>query len=146
MDPLSASASVTAVLQLTATIIKYLNCVKGAISERQRLLSELCSINSILYILQDQAEKDADDDTIHRMFASLQVSDGPLEQFNSTLERLKSKLAPLKKSGTVVESIIWPFKKDEIKDLLQAIERQKTLFTLARQNDLMYCPVPFESC
>ena len=137
MDPLSASASVIAVLQLATTVIKYLNEVKGATSERRSLRSEICSISSILFVIQDQAEKEAEDDTLHQMFISLRSSNGPLEQFKSTLERLKSKLKPIKGSHAVVDSIVWPFKKDEIKDLLQAIERQKTLFTLARQNDLM---------
>ena len=137
MDPLSASASVAAVLQLTATIIKYLNDVKGADSERQRLRLELCSITDILFALQDQAEKEEESDAIPRMSALLQSSNGPLEQFKSTLERLESKLAPTKGSNTVVDSIIWPFKRDEIKNHLEAIERQKILLTLARQNDLM---------
>lgn len=137
MDPLSASASVFAVLQLSATVIKYLKGVKGAGLERQRLLSEIYSINSLLLALHDQAEKEAEDDTVHQVFASLQSSNGPMEQIKDTLERLKSKLAPTKGYGAVAGSINWPFKRDEIKDLLAAIERQKTLFTLARQNDLM---------
>ena len=137
MDPLGASASVAAVLQLTATVIKYLKSVKGASLERQRLLAEIGSINSLLLALQDEAKREAEEATIHQMFASLQLSNGPLEQFKATLERLESKLAPPKGSGAMVGSITWPFKRDEIKDLLAAIERQKTLFTLARQNDLM---------
>lgn len=145
MDPLSVSASVTAVLQLAATVIKYLNSVRGADSERRRLLSEIFSINSILITLQDQEEKEAQDDTIHQMFKTLRSSNGPLEQLTNILECLKSKLVPIKGSCSVVGPIIWPFKRSEIKDLLEAIERQKTLFTLARQNDLMYRPVPFAS-
>lgn len=39
---------------------------------------------------------------------------------------------PSQKIGRI---LAWPFKKQEAKDLLDSIERQKSLFVLALQND-----------
>lgn len=139
MDPLSISASITALLQLTSTVIEYLNGVKGAPEDRRRILSEIVSVNGILFSLQDQADHAKQGDPWSSTFQSLNVPEGPLDQFRRALERLSSKLAPpatgLKKLG---KAIIWPFQKEEVKAILGTIERQKALLNLARQNDHMY--------
>lgn len=136
MDPLSITASITALLGLTSTVITYLNDVRGASEDRGRILSEIASVNSIIFILQDLA--DQQNDTWSSTFQSLNLPNGPLDQFRMALERLASKLAPsatpLKKLGN---AMAWPFQKGEIKEILGSIERQKALLTLARQNDHM---------
>lgn len=138
MDPLSISASITALLQITSTVIQYLNSVKGASEDRRRLVSELASVSGILFILQDQADGAKQGDQWSSTLQSLSVPEGPLAQFRGALERLSSKFAPpatrLKKLG---HAIVWPFQKEEIKEILGSIERQKALFNLARQNDHM---------
>lgn len=138
MDPLSISASITALLQLASTVIQYLNGVKGAPEDRQRILSELASVTGVLFILEDQADKAKQGDQWSSTLQSLNVPEGPLDQLRRALERLSSKLAPsatgLKKFG---KAIIWPFQKVEIREILGSIERQKALFNLARQNDHM---------
>ena len=138
MDPLSISASITALLQLTSTVIQYLNDVKGAPEDRRRILSELASVNGILFILQDHADKARQGDPWSSTLQSLNVPEGPLDQFRRALERLSSKLASpatrLKKWG---KAVIWPFQKEEIREILGTIERQKALLNLARQNDHM---------
>ena len=136
MDPLSISASVTALLQLTATVIQYLSTVKGASEDRQRILSELCHINCILYTLQDQATQG--DSSWSLTLQSLNVPNGPLEQFKKTLEILANKLRPAHGWKKVSKAIAWPFEKQEIQEFLNTIERQKSLFNLARQHDHMY--------
>ncbi len=138
MDPLSISASITALLQLTSTVIQYMNEVKGTPEDRRRILSELASVNGVLFILQDQADQAKQGDQWSSTFLSLSVAEGPLDQFRRALERLSSKLAPpatgLKKLS---RAIVWPFQKEEIKEILGSIERQKALLNLARQNDHM---------
>ena len=138
MEPVGISASITALLQLASTVIQYLSGVKGAPEDRRRILSELASVNRILFILQDQADQAKQGDEWSSTFQSLNVPDGPLEQFRRALERLSAKLAPsatgLMKVG---KAVVWPFQKEEIKEILGSIERQKALFILARQNDHM---------
>jgi len=57
MNSLSISASIVAVLQLTETIIQYLNIVTDALKDRQRILLKLCNVNDMLYILEEQASQ-----------------------------------------------------------------------------------------
>ncbi len=57
MDSLSISASIVALLQLTRTVIQYLNIVKDVFKDRQRILLELCTVNGTLYILEEQASQ-----------------------------------------------------------------------------------------
>ena len=94
MDPLSISASIIAVLELTGTVIQYPNTVKGAPKDRQRILSELCNVNSTLYVLEDQASQAQQGNTSSTLL-SLNKPNGPIEQFKIALERLETKLAPV---------------------------------------------------
>ena len=137
MDPLSIAASITTLLQLTGTIIQYLNSVKGAPEDRQRLLLELCNVSSILYILEDQASLAQQGDAWSSTLLSINGPNGPIKQFKTALERLEKKLRPVDGLRHIVKIIAWPFQKEEITEILDVIERQKTLFNLARQNDHM---------
>ncbi len=57
MNSLSISASIAALLQLTETIIQYLNTVKDALKDRHRILLKLCNVSGTLYILEEQAQQ-----------------------------------------------------------------------------------------
>ncbi len=145
MDPLSVSASIITVLQLIGTVIQYLNTVKGALNDRQRILLELCAVNETLYILKEQASQAQQGDIWSSTLLSLNKPNGPIVQFKTALERLEKKLAPAEGLRKVGKAIAWPFQKEDIKEILNVIERQKTLFNLARQNDHMYDSLHF-SC
>ena len=136
-DPLSISASIIAVLQLSGTVIQYLNNVKGASEDRQRLLNEVTSISGLLYFLKDRATQSQYGGSWSMTLASLNTPKGPLEQFKSALERLTLKLAPVEGWRKAGKALTWPFQKEEIKEILSTIERHKSLFNLALQNDHM---------
>ena len=135
MDPLSDSASIVALLQLTSTVIKYLTNVRNGPKELQRLRLEVSSVLSILFMLQGQADEAKQDDLFPSTLDSLNVPNGPFDQFHAALERLASKLAPAKGWRQIGVAFTWPFEKEEIREILNTIERQKVLFSLARQND-----------
>lgn len=132
MDSLSISASIAALLQLTETVIQYLITVKDAPKDRRRILLELCNVSDTLSILEEQAQQG---DAWSSTLLSLNQPNGPIEQFKTALERLESKLTPAEGWRKVGKAIIWPFQKEEIKEILNVIERQKTFFNLAQQND-----------
>ena len=137
MDPLSISASVIAVLQLTGTVLQYLNCAGNASDERRKVYSELCGTRNMLYILHSQATKPQLDDSCSSTMQSLCIAEGPLDQYKAALERLAEILKPSRGISKVTTAISWSFKAKEAKDLLDSIERLKTLLSLARQNDHM---------
>ncbi|KAI4209009.1 MAG: hypothetical protein LQ351_008007 [Letrouitia transgressa] len=119
MEPLSAVASVLSILKLVGTVTCYLNNVKDAPKERTRLLVEISTISGLLTTLRDLAVKSEQKGTA---LASVKALDVPLGR-------------GVKRFGKV---LAWPFKKEEVRELLQVIERQKSLFTLALQNDNVY--------
>ena len=135
MDPVSLSASIVALLQLSSTVIGYLSDVKGDPRELQKLRLEVCSILPILSILQDEAEQAKSGGRWSSTLLSLDVPNGPIQQFRAALEQLETKLAPSKGWKKFGKALTWPFEKEETLGILGTIERQKLLFTLARQND-----------
>ena len=85
-------------------------------------------------MLKDRVE-DAEDQwaTSMGVFAG---PEGPLHQFRVTLELLISKIASSQSKATkVVQALRWPFDMDDVNKFLRALERQKSLFFLAMQND-----------
>ncbi|KAL8716709.1 MAG: hypothetical protein Q9181_008396, partial [Wetmoreana brouardii] len=135
MDPLSVSASIVALLQLTGTVINYLSDIRDGPAELQRIRSEVSSISVILITLQDQADRAKQNDPFCSTLGLLTGSNGPFEQFRDASERLASKLAPVEGLRKFGKAVIWPFEKEELRQILQTIERQKALFSLAQQND-----------
>jgi hypothetical protein len=55
-DPLSVTVSIVALLQLTATITRYLKGVKDGAEDRIKLRDEMRSTSHLLTLLQDRAE------------------------------------------------------------------------------------------
>ena len=136
MDPLSASASIIAVLQLAGKVAQYLNSIHNAPKERDAVFKEISSIVGVLFLMKDTVDRTQKEIPSTGSVSSLAVPGGLLEQFQKTLERLAAKLSPasttLKRIGRVLH---WPFAKDEISGILDSIERTKTRFLLALQAD-----------
>ncbi|KAL8809823.1 MAG: hypothetical protein Q9200_003089 [Gallowayella weberi] len=135
MEPLSASASIVALLQLSGTVISYLSDIKGGPKEIQRIRSEICSMPWILSILQTQADEGQQGNPWSSTLRVLNEPNGPLQQLHTVLKLLERKLAPasgMKRTGKMMK---WPFEKGEIHSILNTVERQKSLINLARQND-----------
>jgi hypothetical protein len=138
-DPLSISASIIAVFQLTGVVITYLKEVRDAPKERKKLLDEAVCVESFLFVLKDKAESSKRAEW-YETLRRLNLPNGPLVQCQRLLERLVSKLKSdhggWKRIGKM--GLTWPFEKQEIKDIISSIERLKTLFLLALQNDHAY--------
>jgi hypothetical protein len=128
-DPLSALASIVAVLQFSARVIKYLGDVEDARDDIKQLRAEVVSAVGLLSALKDLL---AAGEVWLVNVEKLGVPNGPLEQFRSSLERLAKMLAPATRLSNVMA---WPFQSSEVRDILCKIERLKMLFSLALQND-----------
>ncbi len=142
MDPLSISASIITILQLTGKVVQYLNNVKGGDDDRKRILDELTYTHVLLFQLKDLADREHGRDTVLVTMESLALPKGPLEQVKMALEALASKLAPVQGLRKLGKALLWPFEKGEIKEILATIERQKTHFSLALQKDHMCDALP----
>ncbi|KAF2175448.1 hypothetical protein K469DRAFT_683923 [Zopfia rhizophila CBS 207.26] len=114
MDPLSAMASIIAILQLSSKVVGYLTDVKDASKERAKCAVEASNLHSLLLNLRFRLEEGSGDTPWYTAVRALTVKNGPLNQFKQALETLQTKMTDggrLKKAG---EALVWKFKKEEV--------------------------------
>ena len=140
MDPISLTASFITIIQLSASVVEYLKQAKNGSRDRIQLREEVRTVACMLQVLNDRAEDAEDLEYNLASLKSLAGENGPLNQLKCALELLKSKLAPLGKLKQLSQPLMWPFSKGELKDILGTIERQKSMLSLAMENDTMLLP------
>ena len=131
MEPIGAAANIVSLLQLAGAVIKYLNVLKDASKDIKALVLELCTVRGLLSTIKDLVTEDS---ILHE---SLSGHNGLFSQIESSLQSLASKIEPTSTTTghSFVQKLRWPLRKEEVKDVLSSIERQKTLLSLALQND-----------
>jgi hypothetical protein len=139
MDPLSVTASIIAVLQLSGTVLKYLVDVKDASADRKSLIREISSTRGILSDLNEIVDgARVSDETWSATIRSLEDPDGLLIVLKTTLTQLATTLggsASATGIQKVANSLRWSFKQSEVEKILRVIERQKSTLSLALEND-----------
>jgi hypothetical protein len=135
MDPLSLTASITAVLQLTATLVNYLNDVKNASNDQKHCAIEASSLFGLLTSLKYRIEDASSTDPWFTRARALAVENGPLSQYKVALERLVTKVTPREGSQKIVAALLWPFRKGEVAGIFATIERLKSLTSIALEMD-----------
>jgi hypothetical protein len=136
-DPLSVSASIVALLQVTRSVINYLKDVHDAPRDRIDFLVEMSGLEGLLDALRCRVQEAKSGDPWLAELRPLGIKSGPLDQFNSDLKRMASKLEPLTGLKEIKRRLAWTYDKVEIKDILSKIERVKTLNTFALTNNLL---------
>ena len=136
MDPLSLAASITAVLQLTGTVVSYLNDVKEASKERAQVAVEASMVYGLLTSLKYRIEDANPDEAWYTTVRMLGEENGALDQYQAALKLLASKL-DTRKGTKVGRALMWKFDKVEIAKILSKIERVKSLISVALTNDLL---------
>ncbi|KAH0558789.1 hypothetical protein GP486_004572 [Trichoglossum hirsutum] len=138
-DPLSVTASIIAVLQLSSTVLRYLVDVNDALADRKSLICEISSTRGILSTLNETVDgARVSDETWSATIQLLENPDGPLNVLKTTLTQLAITLqgsalvTGIKKAAN---SLRWPFKQSEVEKILRVIERQKSTLSLALEND-----------
>ncbi|MCJ1402435.1 hypothetical protein MMC11_005655 [Xylographa trunciseda] len=135
MDPLSLAASITALLQLTSTVVGYLNNVKEASKERAQVAVEASMVYSLLTSLKYRVEDADPDDAWYTAVRVLGQENGAIDQYQAALELLAANLDT--RHGTKIgRALMWKFDKVEIMGILSKIERLKSLISVALTNDL----------
>jgi hypothetical protein len=131
MDGLSAAASIIAVLQLTGTVIGYLNDVKDAPKECQQCTIEASNIQNLLINLRYPLEQEQDGSPWLTAVRALNIENGPLHQYKQALEQLLSKVEIQDRVQKVKMRLFWTFRKEEVASILARMERLKSLVTIA---------------
>ncbi|XP_014551953.1 hypothetical protein COCVIDRAFT_30600 [Bipolaris victoriae FI3] len=135
MDPLSITASIIAVLQLSAKVLGYLNDVRDAPKDRAKYAIEASNVHNLLTSLRFLLEEKNANVPWYKAVCDLGVQNGPLDQFRQALETLQSKITDGGRLKKVVEALVWKFKREEIASILDQIERLKNLVGIALQVD-----------
>jgi hypothetical protein len=133
-DPLSV---IITILQLTGCVVKYLSDLRDASTACNRILVEISSIAGFLSTLKRLVDEAESGEVWLATVASLNEPNGPLAQFESALTRVRTRLEPVVGLRRAGRAIVWPFSKGEVTDILNTIERQKTIFILAMEDDHM---------
>lgn len=126
-------ASIASLLELAVKISGYLGAIKDRHKDRDSLRQELSNITGVLFILKNQATSSQDNSDILQTLNMLDTPQGLLAQLKSLMALLEKKLAP----GPGLKLLTWPLRKEEAKDILNALGRQQNLLNLALQGDHM---------
>jgi hypothetical protein len=134
-DPLGTTASLIAVLQVAAEVVKFINAAAGAPGERKRLREEIRSCMYAIERLQDESEDVEEGAVWAETLRTLGEPSGPLNQLSEAFSLLKKRLAPRSGLSQVVERLKWPLEESDVRKMCEVMERQKSLLNLALTND-----------
>ncbi|RYO78730.1 hypothetical protein DL762_008550 [Monosporascus cannonballus] len=114
MDPLSVTASIVAILQLTSKVIEYLNDVKDASKDRARCAIEASNLYSLLVTLRFRLEEGNSNEPWYASVRALGVENGPLDQYRHALEELQPKTTSGSRIKKMANTLTWKFSKNEV--------------------------------
>ena len=140
MDPLSLTASIVAVLQLTSTLTSYINDARNTTAEQAKVAVEASNLYSLLTTLRfrvEEVEKCQSNDPWYGQVKLLGKPNGPLDQFKDILEAMVNKLSSSRKRDQFKSTLLWKFTKREVEDALARMERLKSLISYALTDDLL---------
>jgi hypothetical protein len=135
MDPLSVTASVIAILQLTGAVIGYLNDVKDAPKECQQCATEASNLQSLLINLLYHLNQGHTGDRWYTAVRALNVENGPLDQYKQALEQLQTRIEIRDGVQKVKRRLLWKFSKEEVARIQARMERLKSLISIALEMD-----------
>ena len=141
MDPLSAAASIIAVVQISGQVFQlcqaYYSGVKGARKDIKLLRDEMISLQDVLTHVADLAEDPglANPSTLNL----LNQQNSPVQQCQKDLEELVVKLEHGQGNNKMRQfgfrALKWPFSSKDVEKLLATIGRHKATFNLALTAD-----------
>ena len=130
MDPIGAIASIAAVLSLVKDVVEYLDDVRNATKDQQKLRSEASNTQHLLIDLVTRIANSNTQDPWFIGVRSLIEKGGLLDQLQVELQSLRKKSgANAGEKGTLKDlgrRVVWTLTKKDIDGLLAAIERLKS--------------------
>ena len=148
MDPVSAAASVIAVIQIAASVLstcyEYQSSVKNAPKEAEHIISELSSLKYVLEQVLTVAQREEQSRPKESFsLAKLTTSGGELDICREILTELQRKLQPQEGWRGIKKALTWHFKEGEFRKTLDRIGKSKDTLNLAVTVDTA-CAFPCE--
>lgn len=135
MDPIGITASIIAILQLTAEVIKYLQDFNDAPKECHQFMIEASNLQNLLINLLHHLAQGRGGDPWFKAVQDLNVAEGPLIQYRRALTQLQSKVGIQHGTQAVKRRLLWKFSKEEVTSILTRIDRLKSLVVVALEMD-----------
>ena len=147
MDPLSVTASVTALLECCVQIYKGIETIRNGNDEREKFLSEMRLLHNFLHGLKGRIDLAQGDEPWMQPIRELDEPDGVFSRLHSALVQLMTKLGakpllsderaevfPGKQDSLrrrFVNGVKWSLNAQEARSILQRIEGLKNTISLA---------------
>ena len=138
MDPVSLTASIIAVLQLTSTLTSYINDARNATKEQAQVAVEASNLYNLLTTLRFRVEGAPSEGPWFNQVKLLGTKNGPLDQFKDILEAMIKQLPSSETRHQIKSTLLWKFTKKEVENALARMERLKSLVSCALTNDLVW--------
>jgi hypothetical protein len=136
MDPLSISASIAALLQISGTVIDLISAITSSSAETRSLTIE---INTTRALLSSIAEIASVDGTWNQNLRRLTIQDGPVQMLDSLLSKLEHRLSrEVETKGGLRQlkrKIIWPWRVDETRQMVRTAREARGLLAGALAMD-----------
>lgn len=137
MYPLSMTASIIAILELTTTLNGFINDVLYATREQAKVAIEASNLHSLLASLRFRVDGARSDDAWLIQAKLLGIENGPLDQFKGVLEKMVEQISSSRRRDRVRSALMWRFTKSEVEDALKRMGRLKSLIQCALTEDLL---------
>jgi hypothetical protein len=134
MDPLSVTASIIAILQLTVKVGEALSDAKDASKDRSQFTADTSNLSNLLVDLLSRLDESSDDPW-HANVRTLGGKDGLLYQYRIALEGLANKISAGHGLKKTAKTILWKYIRDDAERILLRIERLKSLVQIALEMD-----------
>lgn len=133
--PLSTTASVIAIIQLSSEVVGFIGSAAGARKTRNRLRDEIHPCDKILQDLKDEADESEEGKSWSDTIKALEQPDAPLGRLSIALRVVKARLDPKDGQKKVFAALKWPFEEKEVQKIIDTIEREKNLLHLSVENN-----------
>jgi hypothetical protein len=143
MDPLSVTASIIAVLQLTVKIIDGLKYAGDASTDRVQFTTEIQNLRDLLVALLSRVDEDSSDPW-HTNVRQMGGQDGLIYQYRVALEQLKDKISTGEGLKKTAKTFLWKYIQQDAERILSRMERLKSLVQIALEMDHLF--VLSEAC
>ena len=110
------TASILAVLQLTTTLTGYLNDVRNASTEQEKVAVEASSLLGLLTSLRFRVKAARSDDPLLNQVRMLGTQNGPLDQFKEALERMVELISSSRKRDQIKSALTGKFTNSEVEN------------------------------
>jgi hypothetical protein len=137
MDPLSVTASIIAILQLSMKVGECLSDAKDASTERSQFTTETSNLSHLLVTLLSRIDESSNDPW-HTKVRELGGKDGLIYQYRVALEQLKDKISSGHGLKKMAKTLLWKYIKGDVERILLRIERLKSLLHITLEMDHLF--------